>query len=241
MRELHLDVKPGQLWWVRMKGYPNWPAIVCDEDMLPAMLLEKRPVSAARTDGSYREDFMDGGKNARDRRYPVMFLGTNELYEPLASPTGFSLTCCSYWQVNTDLVPLDIQDIKDEVAKGERGKRTVALWSAYEIAAEEHDLDHFKEILKKHEEQLVQELQAKAERDAKKAEKDAKKEAKKSKADADGDVEMEDAEDGGAKKKKTPSKKRKEPASGDAEDELKVCLPPKCAVFAALPYLISRV
>lgn len=79
MRELHLDATPGQLWWVRMKGYPNWPAIVCDEDMLPATLLEKRPVSAARTDGSYREDFMDGGKNARDRRYPVMFLGTNEL------------------------------------------------------------------------------------------------------------------------------------------------------------------
>ena len=76
---LHLNVEPGQYWFVRMKGYPLWPSVVCDEDMLPEPLLQSRPVSAARTDGSYRDDFLDGGKNARDRRYPVMFLGTNEL------------------------------------------------------------------------------------------------------------------------------------------------------------------
>lgn len=62
-----------------MKGYPPWPAVICDEEMLPITLLDKRPVSAARSDGSYRADFEEGGKNARDRRYPVMFLGTNEL------------------------------------------------------------------------------------------------------------------------------------------------------------------
>jgi len=77
--ELHLDVQPGEYWFVQMKGYPPWPAIICDEEMLPTTLLDKRPVSARRPDGSYREDFQEGGKNVRDRRYPVMFLGTNEL------------------------------------------------------------------------------------------------------------------------------------------------------------------
>jgi hypothetical protein len=62
-----------------MKGFAAWPAIICDEDMLPVSLLGRRPVSAQRPDGSWREDFDTGGKNLRDRRYPVMFLGTNEL------------------------------------------------------------------------------------------------------------------------------------------------------------------
>lgn len=78
-KEMHLDVQPGQLWWVKTKGYPNWPGIICDEEMLPATLLEKRPVSAIRLDGTYRQDFDDGGKNVRDRRYAVMYLGSNEL------------------------------------------------------------------------------------------------------------------------------------------------------------------
>lgn len=77
--QLHLDVEPGQYWFARMKGYPPWPCIICDEEMLPETLLKTRPVSAKRLDGSYREDFTEGGKNARDRTYPVMFLGTNEL------------------------------------------------------------------------------------------------------------------------------------------------------------------
>lgn len=79
MPDLHLNVQPGEYWYARMKGHPPWPSIVCDEELVPPALLEKRPVSAMRPDGSYREDFQEGGKNARDRRYPVMFLGTNEL------------------------------------------------------------------------------------------------------------------------------------------------------------------
>lgn len=76
---LNLDVKEGDYYWARLKGYPPWPSVVCDEEMLPEILLATRPVSAKRPDGSYREDFLDGGKNARDRTYAVMFLGTNEL------------------------------------------------------------------------------------------------------------------------------------------------------------------
>jgi hypothetical protein len=77
--DLNLEIQPGELWLAVMKGYKNWPCIICDEEMLPESLLSKRPVSAMRPDGSYRPDFLAGGKNARDRRYPIMFLGTNEL------------------------------------------------------------------------------------------------------------------------------------------------------------------
>jgi len=77
--ELHLDTKPGDMWLVAMRGYQPWPVIICDEEMLPESLLSKRPVSAKRIDGTYRDDYREGGKNAKDRRYPVMFLGTNEL------------------------------------------------------------------------------------------------------------------------------------------------------------------
>ncbi len=78
-RILHLDAKPGDHFFVKLKGYPPWPAIICDEDMLPVSLIKSRPVTAARSDGSYREDYADGGKRAADRTYPVMYLFTNEL------------------------------------------------------------------------------------------------------------------------------------------------------------------
>ena len=79
MPSLNLNIEPGQYWWARMKGYPPWPSIVCDEEMLPQTLIKSRPVSAARPDGSYREDFLEGNKNAKERTYPIMYLGTNEL------------------------------------------------------------------------------------------------------------------------------------------------------------------
>jgi hypothetical protein len=77
--DLHLNCKPGEFWWARTKGNPAWPSLICDESMLPDTLLSKRPVSAARADGTIRDDFQEGGKNMRDRRFPIMFLGTNEL------------------------------------------------------------------------------------------------------------------------------------------------------------------
>lgn len=76
---LNLEIQEGDYYWARLKGYPPWPSVVCDEEMLPEALLATRPVSAKRPDGSYREDFLEGGKNARDRTYAVMFLSTNEL------------------------------------------------------------------------------------------------------------------------------------------------------------------
>lgn len=76
---LHTDAKPGQHYFIKLKGFPQWPCIICDEDMLPQALLKSRPVSAARADGGYREDFADGGKRAHDRTFPIMYLATNEL------------------------------------------------------------------------------------------------------------------------------------------------------------------
>lgn len=78
-RLLHLDAEPGDHYFVKLKGFPQWPVIICDEDMLPASLLKSRPVTAKRADGTYREDYADGGKNVADRTFPVMYLDTNEL------------------------------------------------------------------------------------------------------------------------------------------------------------------
>jgi len=78
-RILHLEAKPGDHFFAKVKGYPPWPAIVCDEGMLPDTLLKSRPVTAAREDGTYREDYANGGKREGDRTFPVMYLSTNEL------------------------------------------------------------------------------------------------------------------------------------------------------------------
>lgn len=64
---------------VKLKGFPTWPAVIADQEMLPQGLLATRPQTAARLDGSYREDYADDGKRARERTFPVMFMGTQEL------------------------------------------------------------------------------------------------------------------------------------------------------------------
>jgi hypothetical protein len=75
----HADAKPGDYFFIRLKGYPLWPGIVCDESMLPQSLISTRPVTAARADGTYRADYEDGGKKVHERTFPVMYLYTNEL------------------------------------------------------------------------------------------------------------------------------------------------------------------
>jgi hypothetical protein len=73
--EFHLNCKPGELYLARMKGHAPWPSIVCDEDMLPAQLLNNRPVTTALPDGTYkRADYADGGKRQHERTFPIMFL-----------------------------------------------------------------------------------------------------------------------------------------------------------------------
>ncbi|TQN75262.1 PWWP domain-containing protein2, partial [Colletotrichum shisoi] len=74
----HTNAQPGDHFLVKLKGYPQWPVIVCDEEMLPETLIKSRPVTAQRADGTYREDYADGGKRQNDRTFPVMYLRTNE-------------------------------------------------------------------------------------------------------------------------------------------------------------------
>ena len=75
----HLDAKPGEHFFARLKSYPPWPAIVCDEEILPISLRNTRPVTTQKADGTYNEPYADGGKKVNERTFPVMFLGTNEL------------------------------------------------------------------------------------------------------------------------------------------------------------------
>lgn len=78
-RILHIDAQPGEHYFVKLKGFPQWPVVICDESMLPNSLLKSRPVTAKRSDGKYRDDYQDGAKKAADRTFPVMYLHTNEL------------------------------------------------------------------------------------------------------------------------------------------------------------------
>ncbi|KAF2491091.1 hypothetical protein BU16DRAFT_566006 [Lophium mytilinum] len=136
---------PGQCLIAKYRGHSPWPSIICDEEMLPEAMKATRPVSAKRIDGTYREDYQQGGKRAKDRRYPIMFLGTNE----------FS------WIHNTDLQPLNMVDVKKQLKAGPRAKSNKALdlWNAYRVAAERHDLPWFKDLLAEHE-RAIQDYEA---------------------------------------------------------------------------------
>lgn len=196
----HSDAKPGDYFYVRLKGYPLWPAIVCDESMLPQNLLKTRPVTAARPDGSYRGDYEDGGKKVNLRTFPVMYLHTNEF--------GFI--------PNFDLLDIDFDDVANIPANTRKDLAAARL-----LAAEKHDLDYFKEVLKHFMEakqaDLAAKEAAKVEQEEKKAKTlKAKKEKKSSKtvdAGADEDTEMPDTvadletedADGKSKTKKRPA------------------------------------
>ena len=72
---LRLDAKPGDLYLARMKGHPPWPSIICDEEMLPPILLSSRPITTAQPDGTYKKpEYADGGKRVYERTFPIMFL-----------------------------------------------------------------------------------------------------------------------------------------------------------------------
>lgn len=98
--------------------------------------------------------------------------------------------------------------------------KTKQLVEAYKVAAEGHDLEYFKEMLRQHVAALDDEANRKAELAAvKEQEKADKKEKKKRKSEvkADTDIEMEDAD---AEPKKTSKKRKKE--IDDEEDNEKV-------------------
>ncbi|KAL2256827.1 hypothetical protein VTK26DRAFT_1062 [Humicola hyalothermophila] len=179
-RMLHLDAKPGEHYFHKLKGHPQWPVIICDEDMLPASLLKSRPVTAKRADGTYREDFADGGKKVADRTFPVMYLHTNEFG----------------WVPNSELIDLDPATVLD--VKLDKMKKS--LQAAHQLAAENHPLSYYKELLQNYQEDLIQQEKARAA-------KAATPKGKKSKAvsEEDEDVDMEDAPSAS----ETPAKDKK--------------------------------
>ncbi|KAJ5591794.1 uncharacterized protein N7459_002163 [Penicillium hispanicum] len=198
-RMTNIHAKPGEYYLARLRSYAPWPAIICDEEMLPQSLLDSRPVTAMQKDGTYREEYAEEGKRAHERTFPVMFFQTNEFA----------------WIVNSQLTPLDPAECKD-VSEKNKSKQLIG---AYKVAAEAHDLQYFKNLLSDHQAALQQEIEEQeaeeAAKAAAKAEKEAKKGNRKSKG-AETDVDMEDAEE--SKKSKT-TKKRKKTAEADGEAE----------------------
>ncbi|KAG6041581.1 hypothetical protein E4U41_003477 [Claviceps citrina] len=176
-RLTHTDAKPGDHFLVKLKGFPAWPAIICDEDMLPHALVTSRPVSAARPDGTYGEAFADGGKRVNDRTFPVMYLHTNEFG----------------WEKNTNLSELSADKARDSI----NDKMRKDLKAAFELAVEQHPVQYYKDILQSFQDELV--AQEEARREAAATPKKGKK--NKSKAAEDEDTEMLDA-DASAKKPK---------------------------------------
>ncbi|KAI6093775.1 hypothetical protein F4821DRAFT_252774 [Hypoxylon rubiginosum] len=187
---LHVDAKPGEHFFAKLKGFPPWPVIIAEEDMLPSSMLNTRPVTAARPDGTYREDIADGGKRIQDRTFPVMYLHTNE----------FS------WTTNTDLSELDPSTVAGMVTT----KMRKDLQNAHLLAAEQNSLDYYKNVLREFEEQRLAKIEAKKAKGTKTPKK--AKAAEPEPADEDEDVEMADAEEGveaEPAEKKPKSKKRK--------------------------------
>ncbi|WXC55444.1 hypothetical protein SNK03_001395 [Fusarium graminearum] len=177
-RLTHLDAKPGDHFLVKLKGFPAWPAIICDESMLPQALVDSRPVAAARPDGTYTEAYADGGKRVNDRTFPVMYLHTNEFG----------------WVPNTLLTELTPEKALETITE----KMRKDLKEAFMRASEHNDLDTYKDMLKQFQEEYIAKQQAAA----------TPKKAKKGKAKAsDDDVDMEDVDDATTEKSKSKKRK----------------------------------
>ncbi|KZZ95104.1 PWWP domain-containing protein [Ascosphaera apis ARSEF 7405] len=209
-RILHLDAKPGEYYIARLKSYPPWPSVICDEEMLPPALTAKRPVTTKQPDGTYFEAYADGGKRVYERTFPIMFLGSNELYRVDSQHRHHS-------------------HYSRGVRKCTRKGKTKGLIEAFKIASEGHDLEYFKKVINDHNAALQQEEEAIAAREAEKqrkaqekADKAAAKAAnqKKGKRKSIAATETEGEDEGEeVTEKKKPSKKRKKDAESDEESE----------------------
>lgn len=107
----------------------------------------------------------------------------------------------------------------EEIQNAEQGKKSKSLWSAYQIAKEQHELPYFKDMLVQH----LQQVQEEQERQARiAAEKQARKDkkAKRQSKDAalDEDEVMDDAPEAEADTKK--SKKRKKAVDEDGDEKV---------------------
>ncbi|KAI9893657.1 MAG: hypothetical protein M1814_005872 [Vezdaea aestivalis] len=197
--QLNTNAQAGEYYLIKLKGYSPWPAIVCDDDMLPQSLLQSRPASARRSDGTFSDACADGGKRVADRMFPVMFMATNEFM----------------WTSNKDMVQYDFQQDVPEKAKG------ASLQQAYVVAKEAHDLEHWKSILLDHAQAMKEDAEMKAAKSAAKKDKTEKRRKSEVKAPSE-DVEMEDAQnsgENGEEAEPTVKKGKKRPKAADSEGE----------------------
>lgn len=119
----------------------------------------------------------------------------------------------SAWIPNTDLNTLDPEDVKDFSEKG----KAKSLIGAYQVAAEGHPLQHFKEVLQAHQDAMQEDIELQEQRAA---EKTAKADKKKRKSEvADEDVEMDDVEADEEITTKKSSKKRKKALESEGDED----------------------
>ncbi|KAI4221507.1 MAG: hypothetical protein L6R36_006861, partial [Xanthoria steineri] len=165
----NLDAEPGQYYLARMKGYPPWPSVICDEEMLPMDLLQNRPVTTKLPDGTYK--------------------GLSTPIVENAHMSERSLSCsCGAWMPNTDLTPLETSAIDTTDTKG----ISKPLAAAYIKALEANDLQSYKDMLAGYQRE---EQEAQAERDAKKSAKSKRKRFDASATPADDDTDETDTDE----------------------------------------------
>ncbi|KAL2685100.1 hypothetical protein Neosp_006196 [[Neocosmospora] mangrovei] len=187
-RLTHLNAKPGDHFLVKLKGFPAWPAIICNESMLPQALVVNRPVTAARRDGTYNEAYADGGKRVNDRSFPVMYLYTNEFG----------------WVPNMSLTELTPEKASESITE----KMRKDLREAFELASQNNPIDYYEDVLKQFQEELIAQEEAKKEAAA------TPKKSKKGKAKAPADdLEMDDVDDEVPEKPKSKKRKAEDDAS----------------------------
>lgn len=115
----------------------------------------------------------------------------------------------SSWTRNTDLQDLDPSIVRDQIS----AKMRKDLQQAHHLAAEQHSLEYYKQLLLDFQEAKIADQEAKVAKAQAKKEK-AEKSSKKSEAVAidedDDDMDLDDiGEDDAALKKAKPAKKRK--------------------------------
>lgn len=117
---------------------------------------------------------------------------------------------------NADLTPLDFSVCAEAQTKGKKKD----LQDAYAIAAGQHDIDYYKNLLKEHERAREEELEEQAAIQAEKETKSAKKGKRKSSvvAEPDEDTAMESVNETPANGK-NGTKRRKKVNETDVEDE----------------------
>lgn len=117
----------------------------------------------------------------------------------------------SAWIPNTDLTPLKPEECKDVPEKG----KAKSLYQAYQVAAENHDVQHFKDMLINHQKAMQEDQERKEARQAAKVAREDKKAKRKSMEVADDEMDVDEE---GEEKPKS-SKKRKKAADSDGETE----------------------